>query len=177
MLFLKSSFVIVQQWIAPFALLFKSFCTATIWVLLCYYCSNHFALLFKPFCIASGVFLHRCWVFLCCYSTTNNSSWLLVWFSWLPLATWVLLHYSSLLMLLFGFPYCYFFCWFGTSPPLIIYKFGNNEIGSTIELFYYVWFSNYACNFVLFCLDVNVYISFILVIYFFNVLNSIYFCY
>ncbi len=55
MLLLKSSFVIVQQRIALLALLFKSFCIATICVLLCFYCSNHFALfLFRPFCIASG---------------------------------------------------------------------------------------------------------------------------
>jgi hypothetical protein len=101
----------------------------------------------------------------CCYSIPPNLS--IFW----PIS---LVCYSNPFMLLFGFPCCYFFSWFGTSPPLLLYKFGNNETGSTIELFFYVWFSNYACNFVLFCLDVHVYISFILVIFFFYVLNSIY---
>jgi hypothetical protein len=40
-----------------------------------------------------------------------------------------------------------------------MYKFGSENLRSTIEVFLLVWLSNYvSCKFVFLCLDVNVYL-------------------
>ncbi len=79
-------------------------------------------------------------------------------------ATWLFLCWCLILT-------CLFLLLIGSScyclaPLIIAYqsnisfaytnRFGSEEIGSTIEFVFQAWLSNYVCNFVFFCLDINV---------------------
>ncbi len=159
--------------LAPFVVLFD----------FSYYCLALLILLFNSSCcwlvllLCCRVLFNVVWLFLLCCSIPLiigcllllliSSSKLNYLSNLAPIlcVIWFLLHWYStplvvvqLLLLLFNSFCCCLSIW--NFPPFNLCRFGNEQLRSTIELFFQVWLSHYFCIIIIIILlDVNVYPS------------------